>query len=564
MNRYRYVPWAAVVAIALVPLFATGGPQDNWYFQKKIGSTGTGDGQFNFGNSWSMGFIGAGLAVGTNGYLFVADTANHRIQVLDSNGTFLYKWGTSGSANGQFSYPSAIAIGTNELVYVADRGNNRIQVFGQDGAFQRSWSSGCPSGVALNRENGLVHVADNSAKMINVYQDNGTTGVVVRSFGGAGSTPGKFGNIRALTVGHGGTILVGDDRAAQRFDASGTYISEIAWVISEDCYGLHAGMDGLFYIGNGPADGYGLQQGILRMVDASLVPVAAFYYASDETVSAIAESRDGCSLYLTTQWEEIFMYKRAYRTMSPPARNLMPLPAVTSMQQRPGTTWVDIDYRVIDADSPTVSVGALAFLNGGADLGSVIKMNTFEENSQTNIGVSVSANVDHRLVWNVGADMVTNYVNLQASILAKDNRGLLDLDYITIPSNGPNPQLTINSIPFDDADMLPVWMWLIATNDAAINLVSGAVYGVQGVYTNKVLASGSSTTSNGVDFICERLNVRRATTAEVTRAKQASSPGITNQWTPRNSIVGSRTRPSKINEYGFDTGDSGYWVVPLP
>jgi hypothetical protein len=285
-------------------------------------------------------------------------------------------------------------------------------------------------------------------------------------------------------------------------------------------------------------------------------------HVSGDFLRAI-ELKDGT--LLITGWggvTGVSVYKRAYRTMAPASgRDAPPLPSVISAVQRSGTTWMDIDYKVIDADTPTVHVAALAFANGGGDLGSIVKMRTFEENTATNLGASIAANETHHLTWNVASDWNVDYSDVQVEILAKDDRNLMDFHYITIPSNSPDAELTINRSPITDADMLSVWMWLVATNDASINLSSVTIYGVEGIYSNVVLATGTSTTSNGVNFLFERMKVERATNAEVTRAKEASTPGMVNQWKPR-SRVGDL--PNRVNEYGFDTGGTGYWVKPLP
>ena len=51
-----------------------------------------------------------GIAVDQQGNVYVADTANSRIQVFSSNGTFISKWGRYGVGNGTFGSPTGIAI----------------------------------------------------------------------------------------------------------------------------------------------------------------------------------------------------------------------------------------------------------------------------------------------------------------------------------------------------------------------------------------------------------------------------------------------------------------------
>jgi hypothetical protein len=80
--------------------------------------------------------------------------------------------------------------------------------------------------------------------------------------------------------------------------------------------------------------------------------------------------------------------------------------------------------------------------------------------------------------------------------------------------------------------------------------------------TSTILAMGSTTTKLGRDFILQRMGLREATAAEVTRAKEAGTPGVINQWEPKFK-VGPDERPAKVNAYGFDTGAEGYWAVPV-
>jgi DNA-binding beta-propeller fold protein YncE len=105
-------------------------------FIMEWGSCGSGNGQFN---------NAVAIDVGPNGYVYVLSAGNtsqnHRVQVFDSSGTFLHKWGGEGTANGQFKYPGGIAIDSSGNVYVADSNNYRIQKFDADGNFITSWGS---------------------------------------------------------------------------------------------------------------------------------------------------------------------------------------------------------------------------------------------------------------------------------------------------------------------------------------------------------------------------------------------------------------------------------------
>ena len=91
-------------------------------------SAGTADGQFN---------RPAGITIDPDlGKVYVSDTANNRIQVFDTDGNFIKKWGSLGTGNGQFARPDGIFFEQMEkAIYVADRQNHKIQVFDAEGRF---------------------------------------------------------------------------------------------------------------------------------------------------------------------------------------------------------------------------------------------------------------------------------------------------------------------------------------------------------------------------------------------------------------------------------------------
>ncbi|HBA60251.1 MAG TPA: hypothetical protein DCZ92_05450 [Elusimicrobia bacterium] len=70
-----------------------------------------------------------------DGRIYVADTGNSRIVVLDSEGKQLWLFAGDGSAPGQLSAPAGIAYGPDSRVYVSNTGNARIDVFNSDGIY---------------------------------------------------------------------------------------------------------------------------------------------------------------------------------------------------------------------------------------------------------------------------------------------------------------------------------------------------------------------------------------------------------------------------------------------
>jgi|SRR5215204_5448201 len=106
------------------------------HFKGLWGRFGTGDGEFDRPR---------GIAVDSDGNVYVADSGNNRIQKFNSTGVFLDKWGQRGNDAGQFIKPAHVAVDSNNDIYVTEdfRGvlfpttdiNVRIQKFTKTGDF---------------------------------------------------------------------------------------------------------------------------------------------------------------------------------------------------------------------------------------------------------------------------------------------------------------------------------------------------------------------------------------------------------------------------------------------
>lgn len=60
--------------------------------------------------------------------MFVTDYNNHRIQVFDEQGKFLFLFGERGMGDGQFQSPTGIGVGPAGEIIVCERLKGRIQV----------------------------------------------------------------------------------------------------------------------------------------------------------------------------------------------------------------------------------------------------------------------------------------------------------------------------------------------------------------------------------------------------------------------------------------------------
>ena len=62
-------------------------------------------------------------------YVYVTECGNHRVSVFRTSGEFVHSFGQEGSGRGGLKYPFGIAIDQDGFVFVCDNENSRIQVF---------------------------------------------------------------------------------------------------------------------------------------------------------------------------------------------------------------------------------------------------------------------------------------------------------------------------------------------------------------------------------------------------------------------------------------------------
>jgi NHL repeat len=124
------------------------------------GQHGRGRGQFWF-ITHQAGIQGvvAGITVGANRRVYVADSGNARIEVFTLTGRFLFQFGSYGDANSQFLFSSNLTLDPDGNVYVVDGVKKTLSKFSPSGAFE--WKIGGTSETDLDLD-GYLHLSSSN------------------------------------------------------------------------------------------------------------------------------------------------------------------------------------------------------------------------------------------------------------------------------------------------------------------------------------------------------------------------------------------------------------------
>ena len=193
-----------------------------------------------------------GVAVDRAGNIYIADSNNNRVRMVNSVGTITTIAGTTApGANGdgglaisaQLRSPRGLAVDATGNIYIADGGNNRVRMIDVNGVIRTVAGNGDaadlngPTGLALDASSGTLYIADTANNR--VVQLQLRTGIVtpfagtgIAGFSGDTQPAGtaKLNRPAALATDAQGDVFVADsgNNRVRRIDAVGTITTVVA------------------------------------------------------------------------------------------------------------------------------------------------------------------------------------------------------------------------------------------------------------------------------------------------------------------------------------------------
>lgn len=130
-----------------------------------------------------------------------------RVLKFASDGSLMKSWGEPGTGPSQFDTPHSIVVDADGLVYVADRQNRRVQIFDSEGTYVKEWAyKGLPCGLFIDADGQMYMVSGFAGEILKLDEN----GKALGANGQPGKGLGEFGEAHYMTMSPDGDIYVAD------------------------------------------------------------------------------------------------------------------------------------------------------------------------------------------------------------------------------------------------------------------------------------------------------------------------------------------------------------------
>ncbi len=211
------------------------GPSGDVYVANQVGSTAvvsrfTPEGKF-LARWETPGYAQAfPIAVDSSGRVYLTHLMGHCVDILDSDGKLIERWGSAGSDTGKFDEPGSIAVGPSGQVVVADGPNRRVQSFDSDGRVLARWGTGYYAGfrggLAVDSSGNTYTIATFACNRMRKFDAEGR---LVAEWGEEGSGDGQFKSpLQHIAADVSGNVYVADqgNHRVQKFSSDGKFLTK--------------------------------------------------------------------------------------------------------------------------------------------------------------------------------------------------------------------------------------------------------------------------------------------------------------------------------------------------
>jgi DNA-binding beta-propeller fold protein YncE len=225
-EKFRSLPFLLIFVAMLFGAVAVSAAS----FILKFGTIGSEDGQF---------ITPRAIAVDPSGNVYVGDASGDsrgQIQKFDANGNFLMRIGqNNGTAQGFISV-SRITTDSSGNVYATDgaveSANKVVKKFNSSGVFQFAFGTPISAGGVFQSAAGIavdssgnIYVVDTGANTVRKFSSTGTASGTI---GSVGSADGQFNGPVGLAIDSADNLYVADtgNNRIQKFNSAGTFLTK--------------------------------------------------------------------------------------------------------------------------------------------------------------------------------------------------------------------------------------------------------------------------------------------------------------------------------------------------